>query len=163
MVAIHVTTKGMDQIISGFDRGLLELGDMRYALDEARDEFYAAVADAFSGNSWTSNRPLTIAKKGHGQVLHETGTLEDSYAGGSNRLLKRGGNWIQLGSEVPYALFQEEGFHNRGTVPAEGDVLRPVKMTGQWVPARPVITDELEDRVSERFVNAMLERLMDIL
>lgn len=147
MVNIHISSKGLAEIIGQFDRAALSLQDMRAALDAAADTFYELTAEVFAsqGPGWEPLARSTVKKKGHGRILYESGDLQDSWTGGAGRHLARGGNWIQLGSGNPYALFHEEGFHN--------------VLTDTSVTARPVLEGGLENEVMDAFVRVILERL----
>lgn len=148
------------------------VGVMRPALEEAREEFEEIVSEKFAseGPGWRGHRPLTIEKRAGqgnpGPILQESGALEASYMHGNEGHFERwgmstGAGFVETGSQMKYARPHEDGFDNRGTVPATSRN-RSIKMRGQHVSARPIFGTDEEDftqRIADRYERAVLAQL----
>lgn len=159
-VETHINFGAVTRMADDLDGLRLELQDFREGIDAARQAFYDAVEARFEGdNDWAPLSDITVMKKGSARILDDSGALEESWLGGNGRLLRRGGNWITLGSSLGYAGFQEEGFENFGVVPVRGDIKRPIPMRGAFVPARPVLGDDIDEAMTAAFIDAVLARI----
>ena len=77
----------------------------RPRLFERANEVFASRGEG----AWEGLNAITIAKKGHAQILVDSGRLRKSYTGGSGNITRIDKNKITFGSKVPYAVYHEEG------------------------------------------------------
>jgi phage gpG-like protein len=91
-----------------------------------------------SGRPWAPLAPSTVARKGHDEILVDSGALRDSFIyGDSNNIWEVTNEFLRFGSSVEYG-----GFHQSGTehMPqrkvmdlTEADKVAIVKSIQRWV------------------------------
>lgn len=92
-------------------------GDLRETLDSFQGTLAEQHAEMFSGEHdsngvpWEPLRPSTVARKGHSQILFESGDLQASLVdlGGPGHIGETNDRWMTFGTDVPYATFHQEG------------------------------------------------------
>lgn len=113
------------------------------------------------GSAWRPLAPSTIAKKGHAQILFETGQLESSFR---KRLF---GSTVQIFTLDPKAPFHQFGTKSRTVLPTLGEVMVfqgtegtvfTRRVVDRSIPRRPILpTKRVVERLSRRAINKILE------
>lgn len=111
------------QDISGLTSIVSDIGDQIQQIDyepvmiESLDLIAEIERDAFNagrspgGELWAQDKPSTVKKKGQAVVLFESGTLEKSLIGigAQGNIHETSHHGLLYGTEVPYAIFNQEG------------------------------------------------------
>jgi len=82
------------------------------ALEKMHAGYFAGQRDA-GGASWAALSATTVAKKGHGRILDETGALRASLtSSGAGAVRRVSGRELKFGTSVRYATYHQNGFYN---------------------------------------------------
>jgi len=86
------------------------IGLLEVIADGEREAFNAG-ANPTTGERWVPNASSTIARKGHGIPLFESGALEESLIGVGNpgNIHETSHRGLLFGTEIPYSIFNQGG------------------------------------------------------
>lgn len=118
------------------------LSDFQHVIAEGEAESFSTET-ASNGEAWAPLAESTIRRKGHDQILFETGDLMESliHVGGAGNISEVDSHGSIYGTSVPYAIF-----HDQGT---------------SRIPARPPVgvsedrVDQLAEMVAQRTIEAI--------
>ena len=107
---------GLTSIVSGVADKIQQI-DYEPVMIESLDLIADIERDAFNGGRspggelWAQDTPSTVKKKGQALVLFESGTLEKSLIGigAQGNIHETSHRGLLYGTEVPYAIFNQEG------------------------------------------------------
>lgn len=118
------------------------LTDFNTVLAEQHAGMFAGQHDS-TGTQWEPLKPFTIAKKGHSQILFESGDLRESliHVGGPGNIAEVTPKTALFGTSIAYAMFHQEGTSR--------------------MPARPPvgISEESIDQLTNMVADATVERM----
>lgn len=105
--------------------GMTMLEGIRKAFDSGRNPK--------TGRAWKKNRPNTIASKGHGRILYDTGYMRRSLAKGkAGNIFRLSSKAVIVGTSAKPAVFAEKGTKRHRIRPRrEGGVLSFVVVGGR--------------------------------
>jgi phage gpG-like protein len=147
---------------------LLKLLGLRYTnFLSTRFEGDGSVPNEGIGAKWVPLKPSTVMQRrqGSSRPLQDTGRLKMSYTGTPNF----GADWVEVGSNMEYASYHEEGTKPYVITPKTKKALAAKLSAGGWVvfgkrvnhpgiPARPVLPDvPLAERIGVEEIESVID------